>query len=215
MSSTGGRGWIWRIAAPITMLWLAAVINLPALAAAKIVPPDQLVKQTTQEVLQLLQEHRSELKAHPAQIYEQIKGLVIKHFDFPLMSRFVLAQNWRQASPAQRERFVQEFRRLLVQTYGYSLSQYSGQTVDFKGMQPSPSNDRTIVKTVIKQPDGPDIPVDYRLHRTSAGWKVYDVILDGVSLVQNYRSSFNAQIHRDGMDRFLDQLQQRNEHPAH
>lgn len=214
MKSTRGRSWIRRMAASIAVLWLIVAINSSALAAAKTMPPDELIKQTTEKVLKLLKEHQSELKAHPARIYNQVKSIVIPHFDFQLMSRFVLAQNWRQANPEQRQRFVKEFRRLLVQTYGYSLSQYSGQTVSFSGMQTSSSGDRTIVKTVIKQPSGPDIPVDYRLHKTAGEWKVYDVILDGVSLVQNYRSSFRAQIGREGLDRFLDELQQRNAHPT-
>lgn len=213
MNSTRGRSWIRYMAAAIAVLWLIVAISSSALAAAQIIPPDQLIKQTTEKVLQLLQAHQSELKAHPARIYSQVKSIVIPHFDFELMSRFVLAQSWRQASPEQRERFVKEFRRLLVQTYGYSLSQYSGQTVDFKGMQSSSSN-RTIVRTVVKQPDGPDIPVDYRLHKTAEGWKVYDVILNGVSLVQNYRSSFHSQIRSDGLDRFLDELEQRNAHSS-
>lgn len=214
MTSATARSWVRRMAVSVAVLGLIVAINSSALAAAQIIPPDQLIKQTTEKVLKLLREHESELKEHPARIYHQVQDIVIPHFDFQLMSRFVLAQNWLQASPEQRERFVKEFRRLLVQTYGYSLSQYSGQTVSFSGMQTNSSGDRTLVKTVVKQSDGPDIPVDYRLHKTAEGWKVYDVILDGVSLVQNYRGSFRGQIRSDGLDRFLDELQRRNTHPA-
>lgn len=214
MNSTSWRSGIRRMAVSVALLWLIVAISSSALAAAKVIPPDQLIQQTMDKVLKLLKEHQSELKAHPARIYDQVKGIVIPHFDFRLMSRFVLAQNWRRANPEQQERFVKEFRRLLVQTYGYSLSQYSGQTVSFSGMQTSSSGDRAMVKTVIKQPNGPDIPVDYRLHKTAEEWKVYDVILDGISLVQNYRSSFRSQIRSDGLDRFLDELQRRNVHPA-
>lgn len=210
MSSTRG-GWLIRLCvASAVVVWLLVAISTPAFATADALPPDQLVKQTTENVLKVLKEHQSELQQHPARIYGLVQGLVVKHFDFKLMSRFVLAQNWRTASPAQRERFVREFRELLVRTYGYSLSQYSGQTVEYNGMQSSSDTNRTMVKTVIKQPNGPDIPVNYRLHKTDDGWKVYDVILDGVSLVQNYRSSFRDQIRRDGLDNFLNQLQQRN-----
>ncbi|MDN5869779.1 MAG: ABC transporter substrate-binding protein [Nitrococcus sp.] len=213
MNSTGS--WIRRLAASsASVLWLLLAINSSALATAKVVPPDQLIKQTTEQVLRLLEEHKNELKEQPARIYEQVKDLVIDHFDFQLMSRLVLAQNWREASPAQQQRFVKEFRRLLVQTYGYSLSQYSGQTVDFNSMQYSTSGSRALVRTVAQQPDGPDVPVDYRLHKTAAGWKVYDVMLDGMSLVQNYRSSFLAQIRGEGLDRFLDELEQRNARPT-
>ncbi|MDN5848038.1 MAG: ABC transporter substrate-binding protein [Nitrococcus sp.] len=213
MSST--RSWMRRIAASsATALWLLAAINSSALAAAKILPPEQLIKQTTEQVLKLLEEHQSELKERPARIYEQVKDLVINHFDFQLMSRFVLAQIWRTASPEQQARFVKAFRKLLVKTYGYSLSQYSGQTVGFNGTQYTSSGNRALVRTVIQQPDGPEIPVDYRLHKTNAGWKIYDVTLDGISLVQNYRSSFSTQIRDEGLDQFLDELEQRNARPA-
>lgn len=209
MNSTAGQGcWIRHIAALTAVLLLFTVSNSSAFATTKSIPPDQLVKQTTEEVLQLLREHKDELKEHPERIYDQVKDLVIQHFDFRLMSRFVLAQSWRQATAEQRERFAAEFRELLVQTYGYSLSEYSGQRVNFEGMQRN--GNRAMVRTVIKQPDGPDLPVNYRLHKTAEGWKVYDVIIGRVSLVQNYRSSFRAQIRRDGIDRFLDELQQRN-----
>lgn len=210
MSSTRGGSLIRLFAASVAVVWLLMAVSTPAFARADVLSPDQLVKQTTEDVLKILKEHQSELQQHPTRIYGLVEGLVVKHFDFKLMSRYVLAQNWRQANPAQRDRFVREFRRLLVQTYGYSLSQYSGQTVEFTGMQASPGTNRTMVKTVIKQPNGPDIPVNYRLHKTAEGWKVYDVILDGISLVQNYRSSFGDQIRRDGLESFLNQLQQRN-----
>ncbi|MCO6441275.1 MAG: ABC transporter substrate-binding protein [Nitrococcus mobilis] len=210
MDSTAGRSWLRRIVALASALWLCVAIYSSALAATKPLPPDQLIMQTTKEVLKLLREHQDELKEHPERIYEQVKDLVIPHFDFRLMSRFVLAQNWGPANPEQRARFVREFRELLVQTYGYSLSEYSGQTVRFEGMQPSSSANRAMVRTVIEQPDGPDLPVSYRLHKTAAGWKVYDVSVNYSSLVQTYRSSFRAQIRQNGLDRFLDELQQRN-----
>ena len=210
MNSTAGQSWIRHITALTAALLLFTVSNSSAFATTKPIPPDQLVKQTTEEVLELLREHKEELKEHPERIYGQVKDLVIEHFDFRLMSRFVLAQSWGRATAEQRERFATAFRELLVQTYGYSLSEYSGQTVSFEGTQLNSSGDRAMVRSVVKQPDGPDLPLNYRLHKTAEGWKVYDVIVGGVSLVQNYRSSFRAQIHRGGFDRFLDELQQRN-----
>lgn len=210
MDSTAERSWLQRLAALASALWLFTAIHSTALAATEPLPPDQLIMQTTKDVLNLLREHQDELKGHPERIYEQVKDLVIPHFDFRLMSRFVLAQNWGPADPEQRARFVKEFRGLLVQTYGYSLSEYSGQTVRFEGMQPSSTDNRVMVRTVIEQPDGPELPVNYRLHKTAAGWKIYDVSVNYSSLVQTYRSSFRAQIRQGGLDQFLDELQQRN-----
>lgn len=210
MNSTERPGWIRRIIALMLGLWLVTVLNSSALAATKITPPGQMIQQTTEEVLKLLREHQSELKQHPELIYNQVKDLVLEHFDFRLMSRFVLAQKWGRFSSEQRERFVDAFRELLVQTYSYSLSQYSGQTAEVRNAYIRSSGNLALVEMVIKQPGGSNIPVSYRLHKTAEGWKVYDVILAGVSLVQNYRSSFRSQIRREGIERFLDELQQSN-----
>ncbi|HET8700603.1 MAG TPA: ABC transporter substrate-binding protein, partial [Nitrococcus sp.] len=128
-----------------------------------------------------------------------------------LMSRFVLAQNWQRAEPDQRRRFVAEFRQLLVRTYGKSLSEYSNQTVEFEPMHSDPSSGRVTVSSKIKQADGPPIALDYKLYKKQGdGWKVYDVIIEGVSLVQNYRSSFGSEIRRNGLDALIAQLAQRN-----
>lgn len=180
-------------------------------AAAAVMPPDVLARQTTEKTLQTIREHRDELKQNPSMIYDLVKELVLPHFDFELMSRFVLAQNWRQANPDQRKRFVDEFRQLLVRTYGRSLSEYSNQTVEFEPMHSDPSSGRVTVSSSIKQAAGPSIALDYKLYKKrDEGWKVFDVIIDGVSLVQNYRSSFNSEIRRNGLDALIEQLAQRN-----
>ena len=127
------------------------------------------------------------------------------------MSRLVLARNWRGATQQQRQRFVEEFRQLLVRTYGSSLSKYSGQEVRYPPMQSSGADDdRVTVQTEILQSGGPSIPLDYRLHRTDSGWKVYDVTVDGASLVLNYRSQFASEIARHGLDGLIQRLAERN-----
>lgn len=194
----------------VTLLLLLGT-GTAALAQSQLTPPDVLVRQTTQEVLSLLRDEGEQIKDDPQAIFQLIRKEVLPHFDFRLMSRLVLARHWRGASEAQRERFVEEFRQLLVRTYGSSLLKYSGQEVRYLPMQSSGSDDpRVTVKTEILQSNGPSIPLDYKLHRTDSGWKVYDVTVDGASLVLNYRSQFSSEISREGLDGLIQRMAERN-----
>ena len=200
------------------MKWMRVAVFMSVLAGAgaaaaqsSMTPPDALVRETTEEVLKLLREDGEQIKDDPQAISELIREEVLPHFDFELMSRLVLARNWRGASEEQRQRFVDEFRQLLVRTYGSSLSKYSGQEVRYPPMQSSGADDdRVTVQTEILQSGGPSIPLDYRLHRTDSGWKVYDVTVDGASLVLNYRSQFASEISRQGLDGLIQRLAERN-----
>ncbi|NLO80169.1 MAG: ABC transporter substrate-binding protein [Xanthomonadaceae bacterium] len=172
--------------------------------------PEALVRETTEKVLQTLEQNKELLQKEPEAVQGLVSELVLPHFDFELMSRLVLARNWREASPEQRQRFVEEFRQLLIRTYGTSLQQYSGQKVEFLPSKPDPDPKRALVRTQILQSDGPPIPVDYRLRETEEGWKVFDVTIEGISLVQNYRTSFASEISKDGLDALIERLRQRN-----
>lgn len=184
---------------------------LGAATAAEPVAPDRLVRQTTEQVLSALRENHAAIQNNPSKIYDLVSEYVLPHFDFQLMSRFVLGQDWRSASESQQRRFVEEFRRLLVRTYGKSLAEYSGEEVRYLPMHADPAQaERVTVETEIVQQNGPEIPLDYKLYRTEAGWKVYDVYIDGVSLVLNYRGSFGAQIAREGLDGLIRDLAERN-----
>lgn len=199
-----------RMRLAVTLLLLLGT-GSAALAQSQATPPDVLVRKTTQEVLSLLRAEGEQIKGDSQAIFQLIRKEVLPHFDFRLMSRLVLARHWRGAPEAQRERFVEEFRQLLVRTYGSSLSKYSGQEIRYLPLQSSGSKDqRVTVETEILQPGGPPIPLDYKLHRTESGWKVYDVTVDGASLVLNYRSQFSSQIKRHGLDGLIQRLGERN-----
>ncbi|MDZ7808811.1 MAG: ABC transporter substrate-binding protein [Arhodomonas sp.] len=193
----------------ITALMLLAVLA-PA-PAEEPQSPEDLVRETTREVRAVLEAHREEIADDPTLVYEYVADLVLPKFDFELMSRFVLGRHWNDASEAQRERFVREFRGLLIRTYGTSLAEYSGEEVNFPPMQSDPERGRVTVPTEVIQPDGPEIPVNYSLFRNDAGeWRVFDVTIEGVSLIQNYRSSFGTKVRREGLDALIEELAQRN-----
>lgn len=173
-------------------------------------PPDVLVKETTQEVLSIIEERQPEIEKDQTVVFDIVRDVVLPHFDFPLISRFVLGQHWRQASPEQRQRFMDEFRTLLIRTYGTSLAEYSGQKVEYLPMQADPESGRVVVRTEINQAEGPPIPIAYRLHRTEEGWKVFDVIVEGASYVQTYRSEYGSLIASRGLDALIEQLAEKN-----
>jgi phospholipid transport system substrate-binding protein len=172
--------------------------------------PDVLVKETIEKVLSELRQRQSEIDEDPSVVFGIVREEVLPHFDFPLISRFVLAQHWRKASPEQRERFMEEFRTLLTRTYGTSLAEYSGQTVEYLPMTSDADSGRVVVKTEIQQSDGPSIPMSYRLHKTDEGWKVFDVIVEGASYVQTYRSEYGSLAASQGMDALIERLAKKN-----
>jgi phospholipid transport system substrate-binding protein len=139
---------------------------------------------------------------------------VLPHFDFERMTRLAVGRNWAQATPEQKQSLIKEFRTMLVRTYSSSLSQYRNQTIEVKPTKLGPNDKEATVRTSVLQQGGPSIPIDYAMEKMDSGWKVYDVIIDGVSLVTTYRGTFNDQIQKGGVDGLVKTLQDRNGGPA-
>ena len=172
--------------------------------------PDDLVRRSTNEILAAIKADK-ELQAGNQQKIEKLaEEKVIPYFDFARMTQLAVGRNWRDASEAQRKALIDEFRTLLVRTYSTSLSQYRNQTIDVKPARIASADTDVVVKTQINQPGGQPIPIDYSLAKTKDGWKVFDVLIDGVSLVTNYRSSFNTEIQKSGIDGLIKSLADRN-----
>lgn len=184
---------------------LASVLALSAHASE--LPPDILAKNTTQEVLAILKADKDIQSGNVKKAYELVEARVLPHFDFNRMTQLAVGKHWNAASPQQKQALVKEFRSLLVRTYATSLTEFSNQTVDFKPLSMRPEDTQVTVKTEIKQPGGKPIPIDYEMYKTSFGWKVFDVAIDGVSLVINYRSSFANTIRQSGIDGLIATLE--------
>ena len=173
--------------------------------------PQTLVEETSQLMLDKLRQEKEVVKADPKRIYELVDEIVIPHFDFEYMSQMVLAKYWRRASDKQRVAFTEEFKQLLVRTYATSLNEYSDQKIIYLPFRAGKDESQAMVRTEIEQPGGFPIPIDYRLHQSASEWKVFDVVIDGVSLVTNYRSSFAKEIRQAGLDGLIDTLSKRNQ----
>jgi len=175
--------------------------------------PDAMVKRIADEVVAIVKTDKDVQAGNSAKVVQLAEEKVLPHFDFTRMTRLAVGRNWQQATPEQREALTKEFRTLLVRTYSSSLSQYRDQKIQVKPLQVAPGDEDVIVRTAILQENGPQIPIDYRMEKAKDGWKVYDVVIDGASLVTTYRGSFNDQIQRGGIDALVKTLQERNRSP--
>jgi phospholipid transport system substrate-binding protein len=189
---------------------LAGAFLLSPLTLAAIEDPQQLVRITGDRVLAEVSARKSELEANPQLIYPLVESTVLPHFDFRQMSQSALGRFWRDASEEQRERLVEEFRELLVRTYASALLGYSGQQIEYLPMQYQEDATRVMVPTRIASSGAPPIPINYRLKREDSTWLVYDVVIDGVSLITNYRSQFTAEVRRGGIEGLISSLAQKN-----
>jgi phospholipid transport system substrate-binding protein len=193
--------------------WLSVLLigGLLSAAAHAATPPEELVKDTSQRMLKALQEEKTDLKKNPERVTALVNEIVLPHFDFVRMSKLALGRYWRRADEKQQQAFVEQFRALLVRTYRSALTEYRDQTIRYLPFSGDQSSGDVTVKTQVDQPGGSTIPIDYTLHLENDEWKVYDVVIDGISLVINYRSSFSSEIRQSGIDGLIDKLRKRNQ----
>lgn len=183
-------------------------------AGAAEIAPDVLVKNTAQDVLEIIKQDKDIQSGNTKKVLDLVEAKVLPHFDFARMAQLAVGRHWPKASPAQQKVLVNEFRTLLVRTYSSSLSSYKDQVIEYKPLKLLAGDTDVTVKTVVKQPGGQPIPIDYSLEKSANGWKVYDVAVDNVSLVTNYRSSFSAEIQSKGIDGLIKTLSDKNRKEA-
>lgn len=184
---------------------LAGLLSFASWAAD--LPPDVLARNTTQEVLAILKADKDIQGGNLQKVYDLVEAKVLPHFDFNRMTQLAVGKHWNAATPQQKQSLVKEFRALLVRTYATSLTAFSNQTVEFKPFSMKPEDSEVTVQTEVKQPGGKPVPINYELYKTAFGWKVYDVSIDGVSLVINYRSTFANTIRQSGIDGLISTLE--------
>jgi phospholipid transport system substrate-binding protein len=188
---------------------LSAFLLLPA-HAQEPTPPDVLVKNVTLEVVEIIQKDKEIRSGNRAKLIEVIDAKVLPHFNFSSMTALALGQNWRAATPEQRKELVDAFRTLLVRTYASALSAFSEQKFDFRPLRAKPADTDVTVQVRVIQPGQQPVPIDYAMEKTAAGWKVYDVMVGGVSLVANYRTEFASVVRSSSIDGLIKDLQTKN-----
>lgn len=174
--------------------------------------PVELIRSTADHVLEQVRERKAELEKNSGGIYALVKGEVLPHFDFRIMSRGALGKHWRKATDKQKAELAQEFQELLVRTYATMLLNYADQEIEYLPFRGKPGDKRVTVSTRVHNGGAPPVPINYRLYRQDTGaWKIYDVVVNGVSLVSSYRGNFSAEVQKGGIDGLIGSLQTHNQ----
>ena len=195
-------------------LMAAFLLGMLALSAsAQAMPePQALVKEASDNMLKALKDNEAELETNPQKIYTLVQDILFPHFDFERMAKLALGRSWRDASAEQQAQFVEEFRLLLVRTYATAMLEYTNEEIRFLPFRDDLKKGRVDVPMEVVQPNGPSVPMALSLYKNKNDeWKVYDVKIEGISLVTNYRSSFNRDIRTSGMDALIENLAKRND----
>lgn len=193
----------------ISCFMLALVLSVSSAWAMQ--DPKQLVEDTTAAITAALRVEQESINARPAHLYEIVDEIVLPHFDFGRMAKWVLGKYWRKANSAEREQFTEAFRELLVRTYAKALNENYDQQIDMLPTREKAGGTEVTVRTEVQQAAGFPIPIDYRMHFKDGSWKVFDVSVDGISLVTNYRTSFAREIRTDGLPKLIQRLAARNQ----
>ncbi len=173
--------------------------------------PEELIRNASNQVLSRIQSDPGKYQQDPAKLYALVDQIVLPHFDFGTMTDLALGRYKTKISTEQRRLITNEFRILLVRTYGKALLEYSDQKIIYLPIEGSLESGDVTVRTEIEQKGGFPIPLNYSLKQTGQGWKVYDISVDDISLVTNYRSSFSRQIRKNGIDGLIKTLRERNQ----
>jgi phospholipid transport system substrate-binding protein len=193
----------------IVSIVLFLVLALPVFAGDP--SPDQIAHATTDKIIALLKDNKSAYEKDHKKLYAMVDEHVLPHFDFRAMSRTVLGRYWREASDEQRQRFVNEFRDLLVRTYATALLKYNNEQIVYLPYRANADDRIATVRSEVRRTDGgPPIAINYSFYHTDAGWKVYDVTIEGASLVTTYQSTYAEQVRRDGLDALIASLAKDN-----
>jgi phospholipid transport system substrate-binding protein len=191
-----------------------AALALSLGAFAQDIAPDQLVQKITDEVLAALKSDKELAAGDKQKALRLAEEKVLPYIDFEQSTRLAVGRAWNQASPEQKKRLVAEFKSMLVRTYSNGIGAYQGQTLKVLPARGKPDPEDTTVRTQFIRPGGQPLPIDFAMRKTDKGWKVYDITVEGVSLVLTYRSEFDAVVKQEGIDGLIKRLSQKNAPPA-
>jgi len=200
-----------RISIYVIIVLAIAMLAFATMASASDAKaPEQIISETTNRMLDALKQEQGLIKQQPNRVNALANQIIMPHIDFQSMSSWVLGKYWRRATAEQKQQFPVQFRRLILRTYATALSEYTDETIHYLPLRASDGDSDVTVRTFIERSSGPGIPVAYRMHQVQKDWKVYDISIDGISLVNNYRRSFSIEIRRHGLDGLINKLATKN-----
>ena len=179
-------------------------------ARAEVLAPDVLIKNTAQEVLDIVKQDKDIRAGDKKKILALVDAKVLPNFDFERMTRLAVGKGWRNATPEQKKTLVTEFRNLLVRTYTNAFTGYKNQTIEVKPVKIPAGADEVTVKSLIIKPGEQPVAVDYEMEKSADGWKAFDLSVEGASLVTTYRGTFSEQVQQSGIDGLIKMLTDKN-----
>lgn len=195
----------------IIILYLSSVVAGAVYAATEQKPAIEVIEQTATEVIERIRQDKPRLEQDPDSVYGLVDELIIPHFDFTSMSKWVLGRkHWTAASEQQQQEFISQFKTLLVRTYAKALLQYSDQKINYLSEKSTNKPNLVEILTEVEQDGSAPIPINYRMHNSGSNWRVVDVVVNGASLVRTYRGEFTSHIREHGMDNLIAKLVERN-----
>jgi phospholipid transport system substrate-binding protein len=185
----------------------AALLTLGAAAAAP-VPPDEVVKTTTAQLQKVIAEREKEFRASPQKLYAAVDEIVVPRFDVKYIAQLILARHWRSASEEQRARFQVAFKNMLVHSYANALVEYhSSVKPEWQPLRMAPDAKDVTVQSRLMRENGRPLPIGFAMRLRDGEWKVYDIIIENLSLITSFRSQINSEIKRAGLDALIQKLE--------
>ena len=199
---------------PRTMTRAFLLLALAAPLAHAQEAPDALVKRLAEETLTAIRSDKELQASNPAKVKQLIEAKLVPNFDTGRMTALAMGRNWRAATPEQQKQLTEQFKTLLIRTYSNALTNYRDNTMNYKPLRANPGDTEVVVRTEVTRPGQAPVPIDYSMEKTPEGWKAYDVVVAGVSLVTNYRDEFNDTVKSSGVDGLIKVLETKNRGPA-
>jgi len=196
------------------LAFLGALVISASAMAQQDLAPDQLVQKITEEVLASIKSDKDLAAGDKQKALKLAEDKILPYIDFQHATRLAVGRAWSQATPEQKQKLVSEFRSMLVRTYSNGIGAYQGQTLKVLPSRGKADPEDTTVRTQFVRPGGQPLPIDFAMRKTDQGWKVYDITVEGVSLVLTYRSEFDAVVKHEGIDGLIKRLTQKNVPPA-
>ena len=191
-----------------------AAPRAPAAAVVDTSGPTQLIESAANAMLGELDARRAEFRKDPAKLEAMVERILLPHFDVDHAARLVLGKHWRTATPAQRQRFIDGFYGSLMSNYGDALVEFTGDRIRVLPSTVAPDATSAVVRTEVKRSNGSKIPVNYSMRKADAGWKAWDVVIEGISYVKSFREDFGSEIDQKGLEAVIQRLEAQNRRGA-
>jgi phospholipid transport system substrate-binding protein len=202
-----------KLGTPLVLGWGLAGL-LPQVASAQtpgLLPPQQVIEDGSDRLREVLRSDRELLKRDPAYVFRLVDQEFLPHVDFDRVASLALGKYWRAATPDQRKAFQDEFKRFLIRSYSFAIDELSEWDIRYAPLRMSPGDKEVVVRTEVMRSGGTPVAANYSMHLRAGRWQVYDVTIEGVSLISNYRSGFAQTIRSKGLDGLIAELAQRNQ----